>query len=223
MTTVAALCAISADEFGEDYSGDSAVKAQWDLWGVEAIEEIVASGRWHSSNSERTVTSIAHTRLYSLSAEVAEIRIIEIPSGGGELAQTTIEDLVRRSKDLGTSGVPTDWYINSATSTHQITIGLYPVPAAILAYKAYCLDKPAALSGSSTIPLGLEFERVIRYLVRSKAWINEKDVERASFAQQQADGALALLNSRFVDPPEVGSRLPSAHTKTVSQLPVAQG
>ncbi len=221
MTTITVLAALVANEAGENYS-NAKVKTVWDQWVIEAVEGVLSSGRWHSLNTSDTITTVNTTRTYDLDATIAEVRAIQIPVTGKPLSYTTIESLLRHGKLLATAGVATDWYVDGATSTDQITVGLYPTPNGVVVYDVMGLLRPALLTTSSEIPLGLEFDKVIRNFVRAKAAANEKNFDEASWYQKLGDSALQMLNSRFVEGPRPGSRLPALGGKQVAQLPAAK-
>lgn len=212
MATVDDVAGDIATEFGEEFS-DIDIKAQFRLWVIEVFEEVYASGRWFFQNDEQDISLVASQKAYSLDADVSEVRDIRDPNDNVRVEYAPVERLIARGKDLLLEGTPTNWYIDSIGTSQEIKISLWPIPdaaavAAITALRAYTLLRPITLSGTTTIPVPIEYVRVIKEGVRAKVKFNDGDLDGSSMAIEAFGNGLMLLNARFHGKPRQGSTLP---------------
>jgi hypothetical protein len=216
-----------ADEFGEEYS-DLDISEQFKNWVLEVIDEIVTSGRWFFQNGTANITLVASQKNYNLAATIASIRDMRDPVNNSRVAYVPVERLIARGYDLDATGATISyWYIDSLSASNEMTISLYPVPNAtavsnIVTLKAHTLKRPAALTGSSTIPLPEEYIRAAKDGIRAKVRFNDGDIQGFQLMDQRFQQSVSLLNARFSGKPKQPSSLP-AKTKLegTNQMPVA--
>jgi hypothetical protein len=213
-----------ANEFGEEYS-DIDIATQFQNWVIEVVEEIITSGRWFFQNDSESVALADGTRVYSVSADVSEIRQMYDPVNDVRIAYAPIERLVALGKGLADEGAqPTNWYIEGLGSSQEIQIGLYPVPnaaavAAIPNITAYTTLRPAAMTSASTIALPEEYIRVAKDGIRAKVKFSDGDVNAYQLMDNRFAQGLQLLNARFHARPSAPTTLPVGKFKDQSQSP----
>lgn len=224
MATVDSLASDMATEFGEEYT-DIDIATQFQNWVIEVLEEIVTSGRWFFQNDSEDITLVASQRIYSLSADVSEIRQLYDSTNTARVPYAPVERLVALGKGLLTEGdKPEYWYLEGLGTSQEVVIGLYPIPNAtavtnISPLKAHTLLRPAALSSSSTIPLPEEYVRVAKDGIRAKIKFSDGDVQGFQLMDQRYMQGLQLLNARFHSRPKKPSQIGVAAFKHSSQSP----
>lgn len=224
MATVDSLASDLATEFGEEYT-DIDIATQFQNWVIEVIEEIVTSGRWFFQNDSQTLALVASTRVYSLDADVSEVRQVYDPTNKVRVAYAPVERLVAHGNGIDDEGnQPTHWYMEGIGSNQEIKIGLYPVPsaaavAAIPNLTIHTALRPAALASTSTIPLPEEYIRVAKDGVRAKIRFSDGDINGFQLMDRRFTEGLQLLNARFHARPKQPGRLPVQAFKSQSQSP----
>jgi hypothetical protein len=108
-------------------------------------------------------------------------------------------------------------------ASNQLQISFQPVPNAVVAITVHGVQRPAALSSSSTIPLPDEYLNAVRDKVRSLLAFSDKDYNAAAMFEQSFQTQLAGLAAQYAGLVRPTSRLRVKGTQAVYQSPDTPG
>lgn len=209
-----------AIEAGEQFD-DIDVKAQFEDWVQQAVDEIMSASPWFFRNVTETVNTVASTATYTLGASTSSIR--DIAYGTTHIVYAPIERLIARGKSLTVTGTPEYWYFAGMDSSNQLKISFQPVPNAALAITVHGVARPVALASGDTIPLPHEYLNAVRAKVRSLLAFSDKDYQSAAMFEQGFQAALGRLAQQYAGLVRPPSRLRVKGSQATYQSPETPG
>lgn len=217
MPTLLALANKYTREWGEPIS-DTETLDQVKEWIQDGYKEIAAERDWDFLFRTDTISTVANTRVYSLSASASEVTSGRIVTIDDPIEYMPKEAIVARGLDLElTSAFPTLFYNEGFDEVNGVNqIGLWPVPTGVISIQFTENRRAEELSDTSIMPLPSEMLTALKYYVRAEQARDDKDMEEYQAELQRFYETVRRRKKRFRNsPPAHRPRL------RVSDVPVS--
>lgn len=214
-----------AEEFGEDFSGDSDVEAQyleWFDWAYDMVCAIVRHPENQGFYSFTIPSSSSSEVLFTLDAKVEEVVGVQVvgdyrwPNPGPvvpkepiELAPLTDQRLIKSKENLAMvegskdhPGKPRYWrYRGRPNGT--LRIGLWPLVSSTYwgrKVTVATVDRPEDLAAADQVPLSRAAIRLVEHGIRYRAAASEEGLTAAQARQDLIELGLVPFGARFSAP-----------------------
>lgn len=210
-----------ATEAGEQYS-NVLVASQFQKWVKEGYFRVIGNARFLWQNESYDVVLSSGVSEYTLSPEVAEVKVIRDKSSNKKIGYNTEEDLAQADVDFEESGTPTYWfYSGQDTSTTALKVTFVPVPNSTLTFQVRALTRPTDLSASSTIPMPEHLVDLVRVYVRAMYMYYDGQLDAYTATMQDFTQGTQIVIARYNSRRRSESRMASRRLPRVPQAPAA--
>lgn len=196
MTTIRAIVNDVIHEVGKSRT-DADTRALFDMFALEAAQEIIAMEKWPALFATTTVATVADTATITLDADVAEVTSLGIDGNYGDLDYEPLSRIAELGHDLDETGEPIFWYRKGLSSGQQV-VGLWPIPDAEYTIRVVYAANSDSLTATSEFPFPAEFNTLLKHLVRIKFFGSVGAMEQTQFYQMLFESLLGNIRRRYL-------------------------